>query len=56
VRYDTLKDDVVIEGYLVKLANHGNKWKKRYFVLRDNYLFYFQSKEVSFLYFPFLYR
>ena len=30
-------------GYLTKKARNGNNWKYRYFVLRDNFLFYFKS-------------
>ena len=30
-------------GYLTKKARNGNSWKYRYFILRDNFLFYFRS-------------
>ncbi|KAI3646439.1 hypothetical protein MP228_009367 [Amoeboaphelidium protococcarum] len=30
-------------GYLTKKARNGNNWKYRYFVLKDNFLFYFKS-------------
>jgi hypothetical protein len=30
-------------GYLTKKARNGNSWKYRYFVLRDNFLFYFKT-------------
>ncbi|KAI3659330.1 hypothetical protein MP638_003204 [Amoeboaphelidium occidentale] len=30
-------------GYLTKKARNGSSWKYRYFVLRDNFLFYFRS-------------
>jgi len=30
-------------GYLTKKARNGSNWKYRYFVLRDNFLFYFRS-------------
>lgn len=30
-------------GYLTKKARNSNSWKYRYFVLRDNFLFYFKT-------------
>ena len=30
-------------GYLTKKARNGSSWKYRFFVLRDNFLFYFKS-------------
>jgi hypothetical protein len=33
-------------GYLTKKARNGNSWKYRYFVLRDNFLFYYKNDKV----------
>eukprot|EP01087_Luapelamoeba_hula_P010546 TRINITY_DN2791_c0_g1_i3.p1 TRINITY_DN2791_c0_g1~~TRINITY_DN2791_c0_g1_i3.p1 ORF type:complete len:859 (+),score=236.37 TRINITY_DN2791_c0_g1_i3:149-2725(+) len=41
VTYESVKKDSIIEGFLMKQANRGKKWKSRYFVLTDTYLFYF---------------
>jgi hypothetical protein len=39
----TLQDGCTKSGYLTKKARSGNSWKYRYFVLRDNFLFYFRT-------------
>ena len=32
-------------GFLTKLSKNGKKWKKRFFILKDNYLFYWKSNK-----------
>jgi hypothetical protein len=46
--YKSLSLEVISQGaaksgYLTKKARNGNSWKYRYFVLRDNFLFYYRS-------------
>lgn len=40
---DTIGTGASKMGYLTKKARNGNSWKYRFFVLRDNFLFYYKS-------------
>ncbi len=46
LRLAELSKGCVQAGYLVKLSSVGNIWKRRYFVLKDTQLLYFNSSSV----------
>lgn len=43
---DNIRSESTFEGYLTKKARNSNTWAVRYFVLRDNFLFYYKTDKV----------
>ncbi len=45
---DSISSTAAKTGYLTKKARNGSSWKYRFFVLRDNFLFYYKSDKVRY--------
>ena len=45
---DVLVDEFSNRGYLMKCSPHRNRWDRRWFVIKDEFLLYFKTPKVNF--------